>query len=74
MAAAQLCPTRAELLFARDGAVPAADSVAVYLQLLADAVNAGAGFARLLYGLARPSLQPQAPYLSPAPLGGCRRW
>ncbi len=68
--AAQLCPTWVQsCFFAWDGAVPAADSVAAYLQLLADAVNAGAGLRGvLLYGLARPSLQPQAPHLSPAPL------
>lgn len=68
-ACAQLCPTWVQTcVFALDGAPPAEAEVRAYLDLLARA-RAEAVPLRgvLLYGLARPSLQPEAPRLSRLP-------
>ncbi len=67
--AAQLCPTWLQTcLFALDGAAPSQAELDAYLNLL---VRAGAEDLPLrgvlLYGLARPSLQPEAPRLSILP-------
>lgn len=63
------CPTRIQTcMFALDGAPPAEDEIAAYLELLADARRfAVPPRGVLLYGLARPSLQPEAPRLSALP-------
>lgn len=62
---AQLCPTWVQTcVFALDGAPPAASEVKAYLQLLARArAEAVPLKGVLLYGLARPSMQPEAPRL-----------
>jgi wyosine [tRNA(Phe)-imidazoG37] synthetase (radical SAM superfamily) len=52
-------------VFSRDGAPPAAAEVAAYLDLLAGVRDAVAGV--LVYGLARPSLQPEAGRLGRLP-------
>jgi len=52
-------------VFAWDGAPPAEDEVAAYLEFLAGVKDAVAGV--LLYGLARPSLQPEAARLGRLP-------
>lgn len=68
-ACAQICPTWVQTcVFALDGAPPAEAEVRAYLDLLARA-RAEAVPLRgvLLYGLARPSLQPEAPRLSRLP-------
>ena len=64
---AQLCPTWVQTcLFALDGAIPGDEEVQAYLDVLERA-----GCANLpgvhLYGLARPSLQPEAERLSSLP-------
>jgi len=68
-AAAHLCPTWVQTcVFALDGLPPDDGEVAAYLALLratlADGVPLGGV---LLYGLARPSMQPEAPRLSSVP-------
>ena len=69
MTAARLCPTWVQTcVFALDGEPPAEDEVAAYLDLLRGALADGAPLAGvLLYGLARPSMQPEAPRLSNLP-------
>lgn len=64
--AAALCPTWIQTcMFALDGQPPAAAEVEAYLQLLADLrANQIPVRGILLYGIARPSLQPEAPRLS----------
>ncbi len=68
-ASAALCPTWVQTcLFALDGQAPARDELDAYLDLLAAALQEGISLRGvLLYGLARPSLQPEAPRLSPLP-------
>lgn len=63
---AGLCPTWVQTcVFGLDGAPPEANEVQAYLDLLARAVAEGVPLKGvLLYGLARPSLQPEAPRLS----------
>ncbi len=64
-----LCPTWVQTcLFALDGQPPAKDEVDAYLDLLRRTRAEGLPLAGvLLYGLARPSLQAQAPRLSALP-------
>jgi wyosine [tRNA(Phe)-imidazoG37] synthetase (radical SAM superfamily) len=67
--AARLCPTWLQTcVFALDGAPPSADEQSAYLDAVArlrrEAVPVRGV---LLYGLARPSMQPQAPRLSALP-------
>lgn len=68
-ACAQLCPTWVQTcVFALDGEPPAETEVRAYLDLLARARTEGVPLRGvLLYGLARPSLQPEAPRLSRLP-------
>ncbi len=63
---AQLCPTWVQTcVFALDGQPPEASEVKAYLELLARArAEAVPLKGVLLYGLARPSMQPEAPRLS----------
>jgi len=66
---AELCPTWIQTcLFALDGAPPVREDVDTYVAFLA-ALRADAVPVRgvLLYGIARPSLQPEAPRLTPLP-------
>lgn len=66
---AALCPTWVQTcVFAVDGNQPSETEVAAYLGLLKSADVAGLRGV-LLYGLARPSMQPEAPHLSALPLG-----
>ncbi|XZG68727.1 radical SAM protein [Chitinibacteraceae bacterium HSL-7] len=69
VAAAVRCSTWVQTcFFATDGVLPDESEVAAYLAFLESARDAGAPLAGvLLYGLARPSLQPEAPRLSAAP-------
>jgi wyosine [tRNA(Phe)-imidazoG37] synthetase (radical SAM superfamily) len=64
--AARACPTWVQTcVFALDGAPPSDDEVTAYLALLAASLADGAPLRGvLLYGLARPSMQPEAPRLS----------
>ncbi|MFN3594902.1 MAG: radical SAM protein [Thiobacillaceae bacterium] len=66
---AGLCPTWVQTcLFAIDARPPEAGEVQAYLNLLARAMAEGVPLKGvLLYGLARPSLQPEAPRLSHLP-------
>jgi wyosine [tRNA(Phe)-imidazoG37] synthetase (radical SAM superfamily) len=68
-AAATACPTWIQsCFFAQDGAPPAAVDVDAYLELLKTALSRGIALQGvLLYGLARPSEQPEAPRLSALP-------
>lgn len=70
-AAAQLCPTRIQTcMFARNGSPPAEGEVDAYLAALRSLVEDGVPLRGvLLYGLARPSLQPEAAELSALPAG-----
>lgn len=63
------CPTWVQTCaFARAGAPPSEVEQQAYLDALADAVEAGVALRGvLLYGLARPSHQPEAPELSALP-------
>lgn len=65
-AVARLCPTWLQTcLFALDGAPPSADEQAAYLAAVARISEQHIPVQGvLLYGLARPSMQPQAPRLS----------
>lgn len=66
----KLCPTWIQTcVFALDGKPPAAEEQAHYLDFLAT-IRAGGAQCKgvLLYGIARPSLQPEAPRLSRLPL------
>jgi len=67
--AAQRCPTWVQtMVLARDGEPPTPDEVEAYLDFLRDRLEEGLPLRGvLLYGLARPSLQPEAPTLSPLP-------
>ncbi len=65
---AGLCPTWVQTcLFKLDGAYPAADELDRYVDLLVSAQDVLAGVH--LYGLARPSMQPEAARLAAAPAG-----
>lgn len=68
---AALCPTWIQTcLFSLDGAPPHPAETEAYLALLQRArVEIPTLRGVLLYGLARPSLQPEAPRLSPLPAG-----
>jgi hypothetical protein len=63
---AQLCPTWVQTcLFARRGQPPAESELGAYEQALRGLLNEGVPLQGvLLYSLARPSLQPEAPELS----------
>ena len=63
---AALIPTRIQTcMFAKDGAEPSANQVQTYLDLLQSQVEAGVPIQDvMLYGLARPSAQPEAKVLS----------
>ncbi|WP_043648361.1 radical SAM protein [Chitinilyticum litopenaei] len=67
---ASLCPTWLQTcMFALDGALPDEAELAAYLDFLGEARRQGVALAGvLLYGLARPSMQPEAPRLSAAPV------
>lgn len=69
VASAALCPTAIQTcLFAQAGVQPSADERRAYLDLLESALKQGAALKGVfLYGLARPSLQPEAPMLSALP-------
>jgi wyosine [tRNA(Phe)-imidazoG37] synthetase (radical SAM superfamily) len=69
VACARLCPTWVQTcVFSLDGEPPAEAEIAAYLGLLARALAAGAPLRGvLLYGLARPSGQPEAARLGPLP-------
>lgn len=69
---AATCPTRIQtMLLARAGQPPSEAECAAYLALLCEVAAAEpAPRGVLLYGLARPSHQPEAPELSPLP----KRW
>lgn len=68
-AAAHACPTWLQsCFFATDGAPPPEAECAAYLDALRDTLAAGVPLAGvLLYGLARPSMQPDAARLSALP-------
>jgi len=68
-AASQRCDTWVQTcMFGMDGQLPDETAVAAYLDLLEAAMAAGATpKGVLLYGLARPSMQPEAPRLFRAP-------
>lgn len=67
--ASRLCPTWIQTcVFALDGAAPSEDEQQAYLDVLRNAISEELPLKGvLLYGLARPSLQPAAPRLSPLP-------
>ncbi len=67
--AAERCPTWIQTcVFALDGQAPSQAEQEAYLQFLKRARDTGTPLEGvLLYGLARPSLQPEAPRLSPLP-------
>jgi wyosine [tRNA(Phe)-imidazoG37] synthetase (radical SAM superfamily) len=67
--AAGLCPTWVQTcMFTLDGEPPDARERTAYLELLAEAVRRGVRLQGvLLYGVARPSLQPEAPRLGRLP-------
>jgi len=66
---ARTCPTWIQtMIFARNGEPPPEAECAAYVDFLRAAQTAGAQLEGvLLYGLARPSLQPEAPELAPLP-------
>lgn len=68
-AAARLCPTWIQTcMFALDGVAPPSEEQNAYLEILRQLVNKKAPLKGvLLYGLARPSLQPAAPRLTALP-------
>jgi wyosine [tRNA(Phe)-imidazoG37] synthetase (radical SAM superfamily) len=68
-AAAHACPTWIQTcMFALDGKPPDAGEQQAYLTFLREVLNAGLPLQGvLLYGLARPSFQPEAPRLSALP-------
>lgn len=65
--AASLCPTWLQTcMFTMDGQPPSPAEQDAYLQFVADALREGVPLQGvLLYGLARPSMQPEAPRLAP---------
>lgn len=68
--AAALCPTWVQsCMFAVDGILPDSAELDAYLAFLAEQLAQGVALQGvLLYGLARPSLQAEAPRLTAAPL------
>lgn len=74
--AAALCPTWIQTcVFQMDGVPPAPEERRDYLAFLADAMRRGASLKGvLLYGLARPSLQAEAPRLAPVPEAWMRKF
>ncbi len=66
---ARLCPTWVQTcMFALDGKPPDATELNAYLDLMRRAVREDIGLKGImLYGLARPSMQAEAPRLSPLP-------
>ncbi len=66
---ARACPTWVQTCwFMRDGALPSGEESAAYLRLMSALVERRVPLAGvLLYGLARPSMQPEAPRLSALP-------
>lgn len=68
--AASLCPTWIQTcVFAIDGILPSEREISAYLEFLYNMQQEGILLhGVLLYGLARPSLQPEAPRLSRVPL------
>ncbi|WP_255573658.1 radical SAM protein [Deefgea tanakiae] len=68
--AAALCPTWIQTcMFALDGVLPSSGELAAYVDFLAEQLAQGVRLEGvLLYGLARPSLQAEAPRLTAAPL------
>jgi hypothetical protein len=67
--AARLCPTWVQTcVFALDGAPPADAELDAYVELLRETLAAGAPLRGVfLYGVARPSMQPEASRLSNVP-------
>ena len=67
--AANLCPTRVQTcVFAQNGVAPTAADQQAYVDFLAGLMGQGVRLKGvLLYGIARPSLQPEAPHLSALP-------
>jgi len=74
--AVALCPTWLQTCwFAQDGQAPATEEARAYLDFLADLLRDGIRpQGVLLYGLARPSLQPEAPRLSALPLAALEQF
>jgi wyosine [tRNA(Phe)-imidazoG37] synthetase (radical SAM superfamily) len=74
--AARLCPVWLQTcVFSLDGEPPAAASCAAYLAFLADLRESGVPLKGvLLYGLARPSMQPEAPRLAALPAAWLERY
>ncbi len=74
--AATLCPTWLQsCVFALDGAPPDEAEQAAYLDMVRRIRQQRIPVQGvLLYGLARPSLQPQAPRLSPLPVSWMENW
>lgn len=68
--AAALCPTWIQTcVFAFDGAPPSREEQTAYLEFLRERLAEGVKLQGvLLYGIARPSQQPEAPRLAPLPL------
>ncbi|HSC80504.1 MAG TPA: radical SAM protein [Chitinolyticbacter sp.] len=68
-AAAEVCPTWLQTcMFARDGRLPDAAELQAYLDFIAAQLARGVSLQGvLLYGLARPSMQAEAPSLATAP-------
>ena len=66
---ARTCPTWVQTCwFLRDGAVPSDEECSAYLRLIHELVERDVPLAGvLLYGLARPSMQPEAPRLAALP-------
>lgn len=67
--ASAACPTWLQTcMFALDGELPAQSEIDAFLRFVSEQLTAGVGLQGvLLYGLARPSLQEEAPRLSAAP-------
>ena len=67
--AASLCPTKLQTcVFAQKGLAPTATEQSAYLNFLTRLVDQGVKLhGVLLYGIVRPSLQPEAPQLSALP-------
>ncbi len=73
---ASLCPTWIQTcVFALDGATPGEAEQAAYLAMIRRIRQEGIPVKGvLLYGLARPSLQPEAPRLAPLPAAWMENW
>lgn len=68
---AGLCPTWIQTcMFAWNGQPPASEEIQAYLEMIARCLEQSLPIKGvLLYGLARPPLQPEAPHLEPLPPG-----